>query len=65
MPKEGGHYIAWIVRIIIIEWFPMRVLLRYLFKVTLLVLAVVTENEEDAYTQYENEQENNSADNTS
>ena len=56
--------VTWIIGIII-EWFFVRVLSQYLFKATLLVFVVVTENEKDANTQHENEHKNNGTDNTS
>ena len=43
----------------------MRVPSQYLSKATLLVFVVVTENEKDANTQYENEHKDNGTDNTS
>ena len=41
------------------EWFSVRVPSQYLSKMTLLVLIVVAENANDAYTQHENECEKN------
>ena len=54
----------WIIRVVV-EWFSVKVLSQYLSEVTLLVFIVVAENAEDAYTQDENECEDESTDNTS
>ena len=62
--REGRCYITWVIRVVV-EWFSVIVLSQYSSEATLLVFIVVVENAEDAYTQDENECEDDSTDNTS